>query len=111
MVWLPLLAIAGWQLHDYNWQDAIPFLAIGAFFVVLHMLLLFGFWLRWLLRKQAAKELPTQELLVSLLVEIGRASFACWRREHLLHNVLGLSFGFVLVSVCHCPHCRLRHSV
>lgn len=35
VVWLALLGIAGWQLHE-GWTDAVPYLAIGAFFVVMH---------------------------------------------------------------------------
>ncbi len=64
MLWLPVLSLAAFLLHE-GVQDAVPFVALGAIFLVVHLLLLLAYWLRATLRKQAAKELPTQELLVS----------------------------------------------
>jgi hypothetical protein len=64
LLWLPTLAIAAWQLST-GWQPAgIVFVALGGLFIVAHMVLLLAYWVRATLRKQAAMELPTQQLLV-----------------------------------------------
>lgn len=64
ILWVPHLGVSGWQLQQGLAIPTIPFIAIGAFFIVTHMLLLFCYWLRHVLRKHAKeKELPTQELL------------------------------------------------
>jgi hypothetical protein len=63
LLWLPTLGVAAWQLNA-GWQASAAFVALGALFATLHILLLVAYWARYSLRRQAAMELPTQQLLV-----------------------------------------------
>jgi hypothetical protein len=61
VLWIAAVGVSGWQLerekHD---KPALAFVILGAICLFLHMLLLFTYWLRFTLRKQQARQLPTQ---------------------------------------------------
>lgn len=63
VLWLPTVGVAGWLLRN-DLQAAVPYVALGAVFMCAHLLLLLFYWIRSALRRKAALELPTQQLLV-----------------------------------------------